>query len=413
MLEGTKVKIVSTNRDLNYNAKKICMVAYTFYEMDNRVRRYAEALVKRGDHVDVIALLDTTAANGNNVSKFEMLCGVNVYRIQKREINERGKLSYLFRILLFLFKSSLFLLLKHIKNKYDLIHIHSIPDFEVFAAVIPKIMGAKIILDIHDIVPEFYSSKFNVKKNSVVFRSLIFLEKISIAFSDHLIIANHIWQKKLVSRSVSDKKCSVYLNYPDQNIFYPRKRVRDDDKFVIIYPGSLNWHQGIDIAVSALAVVLKKISNVEFHIYGDGAEKQNILRSAEQLKIQDKIHFMPMVSLDKIADVISNADLGVVPKRKDSFGNEAFSTKIFEFMSLGVPVVAADTKIDKYYFDDSTIMFFESGNISDLAEKLLTVINSSKIRKNLVENGFKFIKENSWDVHKIRYFELVDSLIRL
>ena len=76
-----------------------------------------------------------------------------------------------------------------------------------------------------------------------------------------------------------------------------------------------------------------------------------------------------------------------------------------------MPVVAADTKIDRYYFDDSNIMFFESGNVKDLAEKLLAVINSSQIRMNLIKNGLKCLKENSWEEHKIRYFNLVDTLV--
>ena len=50
---------------------------------------------------------------------------------------------------------------------------------------------------------------------------------------------------------------------------------------------------------------------------------------------------------------MAEADFGIVPKRSEGFGNEAFSTKIFEFMALGIPVIAADTKIDKYYFNDS------------------------------------------------------------
>lgn len=387
------------------------MVAYTFYEMDNRVRRYAETLAKRGDHVDVISLLNPAAGNINSLSRFENLNGVNIYRIQKRKINENSKFSYLYRIISFFIKSTFVLLLKNKKHNYDLIHVHSVPDFEVFSALIPKIMGTKIILDIHDIVPEFYASKFDVKENSIIFKSLVFMEKISVAFSDHLIIANHLWREKLLCRSVSAEKCSVYLNYPDQDIFYPRNIIKSADKYIIIYPGSLNWHQGIDIAVKAIASVSKEVPNIEFQIYGHGHEKTNILKLIDDLKIQNFVRMMPLVSLDKIADAISYADIGVVPKRKDSFGNEAFSTKIFEFMSLGIPVIAADTKIDKYYFDDSSVMFFQSGNDKDLAEKLLYVIKNPQIRENLSKNGLHCIEENSWQKHKQRYMNLIDTLI--
>lgn len=387
------------------------MIAYTFYETDNRVRRYAEALAQRGDHVDVIALLNPLASEESNLFKFEIINGVNIFRIQKRKINEKWKFSYLFRVVSFLINSSLFLIFKNIKNHYQLIHVHSIPDFEVFAALIPKLMGSKIILDIHDIVPEFYASKFNVKENSFIFKSLIFAEKISIAFSDHLIIANHIWQKKLLSRSVENDKCSVYLNYPDQNIFFQRKRTRDHQKLILIYPGTLNWHQGIDIAIKAIAEIVKTFSNIEFYIYGDGPEKLKILELANELGISSHIYMKQVLPLEGIADAISNADIGIVPKRKDSFGNEAFSTKIFEFMSLGIPVIASNTKIDKFYFDDSTILFFESGNHIDLSQKIISLITNLELRKRFSASGLQCIEENSWEIHKLRYFQLVDSLI--
>ncbi|MFC1782211.1 glycosyltransferase, partial [Planctomycetota bacterium] len=191
------------------NYLRVCMVAYTFYEMDNRVKRYAEALARRGDEVDVFALRQP------GQSRHDTINGVNVYRIQKRIINEKIKLSYLYRILRFLMGSAVFLAGKHWKNRYDVIHVHSIPDFEVFAAWLPRWMGAKIILDIHDIVPELYASKFNVSENSFFYKSLILLEKASIAFSHHVIIANDLWRQVLTCRSVDEDKCKVFLNYPD------------------------------------------------------------------------------------------------------------------------------------------------------------------------------------------------------
>src|SRR5262249_20787478 len=113
--------------------RKICMVAHTGYESDNRVRRYAEALVKRDDQVDVIAL-----AEGNAHVGADQINGVNLYRIQHRNHNERHKWTYLWRLLRFSCSANLFLTRRHDRVRYDLIHVHNVPDFLVFTAWFPK-----------------------------------------------------------------------------------------------------------------------------------------------------------------------------------------------------------------------------------------------------------------------------------
>ncbi len=195
-----------------------CVVAYTFYESDFRVMRYAEALVDRGDQVDVIALRQPGA------KRREILKGVRVFRVQERLVNEKGKFAYLFRILKFLVRSSWFLARMHSRRRYDLVHVHSVPDFLVFAAFLPKLSGAKVVLDIHDILPEFYASKFSRGQKGVLFNLLVLVERISCRIADHVIIANHIWEQKLASRSVAPAKLTTIINYPDTTIFYPRKR---------------------------------------------------------------------------------------------------------------------------------------------------------------------------------------------
>jgi len=381
------------------------MVAYTFYEGDNRVIRYAETLRKRGDLVEVVAL------RRKEQSSFGILNGVNIYRIQERSIDEKGKLTYLWRISKFLIKSAIFLTRKSIRNKYDLIHIHSVPDFEVFAALIAKFMGSKIILDIHDLVPEFYASKFNADHNSIFYKALIYLEKLSIAFSHHVIISNHIWEKTLVSRSVKPTKCTAIMNYPDTSIFFKRRKNRSDDKFIIVYPGTMNWHQGLDIAIKAFSIIRDVIPEAEFHIYGEGPTKEELANLIEEYGLSSKVLLKKPVSIAQIAEVMSNTDLGIIPKRNDSFGGDAFSTKSLEFMSLGVPIIVSKTKIDRYYFNESVVKFFEPEDEKDLADVMLLLIRNKDLREKLVQNALKFVAKNSWDVKKYLYLNLVDSLL--
>jgi glycosyltransferase involved in cell wall biosynthesis/peptidoglycan/xylan/chitin deacetylase (PgdA/CDA1 family) len=387
--------------------KKICMVVYAPYESDNRVRRYAATLAKRGDQVDVIALSRETSSQ-----KVEEIDGVTVYRIQHREHNERSKWTYAWRLMRFLVKSSVELKRLHVRNRYDVIHIHNMPDFLVFAAWYPKMTGAKLILDIHDIVPELFANKFRSGFNSVYVRLLKIVERLSASFADHVIVSNHLWLKTLVARSVPEAKCSVFINHVDTEMFSLHEKNRTDDRFVILFPGSLQWHQGVDIAIEAFARVKQKVPNAEFHIYcgSGGVMRGELQRLTKELGLEESVKFIKAVSLDQIAQVMANADLGVVPKRADSFGNEAYSTKIMEFMSQGVPVVASRTKIDAFYFEEGIVHFFRSGDSGSMAEAILDVVNSSELRQSLSKSGYEYVKRHGWDHKKKEYLDLIDSL---
>ena len=66
-----------------------------------------------------------------------------------------------------------------------------------------------------------------------------------------------------------------------------------------------------------------------------------LMALAQSLGVGESVKSMGGIRLDQMPQVIADADLGVVPKRADSFGNEAYSTKIMEFMSQGIPVVVS------------------------------------------------------------------------
>jgi len=383
---------------------KVCMVAYTFYESDNRVMRYAETLAKRGDEVDVIAL--HYRQKGTLVRN-----GVRVLRVQQRIPNEKNQLTYLFRILTFFLRAMVVVSINHIRKPYRLIHVHSVPDFLVFTTWLPKLLGAKIILDIHDLLPEFYSSKFEDNKQSRLFKSLLQVEKMSCSFAHHVILPNHLWQAKVQARSVSAAKCSVILNYPDPSIFYRRGRTRTDDRFVMLYPGTLAVHQGLDVAIRAFTKIKDVVPEADFHIRGAGSAMPTLIALVKELRVEDRVLFLPTMPMWDIAQVMENADLAVVPKRKDSFGNEAFSTKTFEFMAVGVPLLIADTDVDLYYFNDQIVTFARSGDEDDFAAKMVQLIRNPAARQKQIQNADEFIKLNNWDVKKAEYLSLVDTLV--
>ena len=388
--------------------RRICMVTHSYYESDNRVTRYARSLATRGDHVDVFAL-----RRAKSQPKKEIVEEVNLFRIQDRfSKTERAKLAYLWPLLRFLVSSFLSVTRHHARKPYDLVHIHNVPDFLIFAGAYPKLRGTPLILDIHDIVPEFFVSKFRIQKKGIVVALLRWMEKASALFADHVILANHLWLDKYAARTETTSRCTVLINNVDANVFAARPRHRQDGKLIVVFPGGLQWHQGVDVAIRAFQRVVRELPNAEFHIYGEGPAKPSLISLAKELQLNGKVVFHDFLPSDQIARVMANSDLAVEPKRATSpFGNEAASTKILEFMAVGVPVVASRTKIHAYYYDDSTVKFYDSDNEADLADCILQLRRDHQLRKQLVSNASRYVQKNNWRVRQHEYLDLVDSLV--
>lgn len=395
-----------SNIDFDFRRRiHVGMPVYSFYEYDNRVMRYAETLSKLGNEVEIFSL------RPGNLPKEEYLDNIKVHRLQLRQFKERTSLGYMIRLLSFFLRSFYYVTKANMKKKFDLLHVHSIPDFEVFSTACAKFNGSKVILDIHDLVPELYLSKFNKSKKNLIYKALLFLEKKSCQYADHIIVPNHLWYEKLVSRSAPKEKCSVIMNFPDESIFFPRRKERKDDRFIMLYPGTLSYHQGLDIAIKAFVEVIKRYPFAEFHIYGEGTEKNYIKNLVKEYRAEDKIIIKDLVSIKEIPKIIAEADIGIVPKRDDEFAGEAFSTKILEFMSMGIPVVVAATKIDRYYFDESVVKFFKPGDIEDLKKAIIELIENKDQRRMLSENALKFVNKYRWNVNKKLYLEIIKNLI--
>jgi glycosyltransferase involved in cell wall biosynthesis len=386
---------------------RACLITYKFYESAPPVQQFACALSCHGADVDIICLRRRGQAT------FERCKGVNLYRIQERVTDERHRATYLLRILTFFLHAAVLLGRRHLCRPYHLIHVQSVPDFLVFAAIIPRIFRVPVILDAQDLVPEFYASKFVGERRSLMFRLLTFVERASTSFASHVIVPTHLWQRRLLARSVKPSKCSVIRYLPDVSKLYPRARPRKVERFLMVYPGTLNWHQGVHVAMKAFARVLPNIPHAQFHIYGEGPAKPGLVDLAASLGLADKVKFMGMVPKDDVIELMAQCDVAVEPKLTGSaFANETCSLKLLEFLALGIPVVASRTKVHSMYYDDSMVRFYDHDSEEELAEAILLLHRDSHLRSRLVAQGLKYVQSYNWRRERRRYCELIDRFRR-
>ena len=135
---------------------KVCMVGYS-YDYDCRINRYIDSLKESGNKADILCLQNPVG------KELKYLNDSNVYKISTPRF-PKNKLGYIFEYGFSFLSFSLQLIKLFLKYRYDVIHIHNIPDFLIFTAIIPKILGDKLILDVDDPMPEVYMSKYGSKK---------------------------------------------------------------------------------------------------------------------------------------------------------------------------------------------------------------------------------------------------------
>jgi glycosyltransferase involved in cell wall biosynthesis len=399
-------------RQTTTNTKRHCMVVHAHYPAgETRVQRQAEALLRNGYAVDVLCLRNTYEAAA------ELCNGVRVIRLPVRYRNHDRVIGKFWEYVRFFFLAMLKVTQLHIRHPYRTVQLHNLPDFIVFAAWMPKLLGARVILDLHDLMPEFFQARSGSAEVNAKVRLLYAQEKLACRFADHVVTVSEIWRQKLIARAgVPADKCSVVMNVADHNVFRrpADAEVRDigQNGLHLIYHGSLGFHHGLDIAVNAIAKVREKAPTVRLTIHGGGEYLPYLVSLAKDLGVLDKqvcFSTTPM-PINDLAKLIRTADLGLAPYRNDVFSGEIVPTKLMEYAALGMPAIAARTTAIDAYFKDTMVEFFTPGDVDDLARCILALYADRRRLAELTDGADKFNQLYNWEKLGAEYVALVERL---
>jgi glycosyltransferase involved in cell wall biosynthesis/peptidoglycan/xylan/chitin deacetylase (PgdA/CDA1 family) len=396
--------------ELRNTRRKACIITSSAYDSGNRVRRFAEALAKRGDHVDVIA-----AVSENDELEIDKLSRIQVHRVGRRKRHEQNNWAFAWWLLHFATASSTRVTRMHAENRYDLIHVHSGPKFLAISLWYLKWTGAKVILDIHEPAPKSFVSKSTPQQDDLDANCLRKIERASADIVDHVIVSDDRLRDALIAASLPEAKCSVFPGDDvDPAIFFRRAQTRDRRRFIIMFSDSVQWCKGLDFGIRAFARLKEKIPTAELHLFGgegNSTAQLQLATLANGLGLSGSVKFYTGVLWDRGPRFLAEADLVVVPTLSDSSGKDASSTKLIEFIPQGLPIIALRTKGDQSYFDDSVARLFEPGDDQAMADAMMDVITNKGLHPGLVARGHGYVKRNSWDYRKQDYCALVNSLL--
>jgi len=363
------------------------------FELDPRVQREVHALIDAGHEVDVIALRQ------RGQPYLERDGRLTVRRVPAPR-QRGGAIAYLAEYGLFFLAAFALLTALHIRRRYKLVQVHTLPDPLVFAAIVPKLTGARVVLDLHECMPEFFATKFGTDLEHPTVRAVAAGEQAAIRFADFAITCTQQMREAFVGRGADPDRVGVVHNGAEEDVFDPDRhppRARDNGSFTLICHGSVEERYGLDTAIQAVASLADEIPELKLKIYGKGSQLPELRELANQLDVRDRVEFNGnWIPLEELVEAIADADAGVVAMKRDAFRDLVHCNKMYDLVAMRRPVITSRTRSVEAYFSDDAFLWFTAEDHEDLARAIRRLYAEPELGDKLVEQAAEEVEPYRW-----------------
>jgi glycosyltransferase involved in cell wall biosynthesis len=388
----------------------VAIVRHSFFPSELNVKREADALRGAGFDVHVICLRNRGEAGS------EVVDGVQVHRLPVA--HRRGSIArYLWEYNAFFVLAAWKLARLHRKHRFAAVQVNTMPDYLVFAALYPKLTGAKVVLHLHEPVPELFQTMFPDRWHTRIFiRSTEVLEQSAIRFADHVLTVTDQMRDNYVRRGADPSKFTVVVNVPDNLRFeisrweHLRDRVEavkleehSRGVFRVLTHGAIEERYGFDTIVRAIAALSPEIPAIQFRFMGAGEYLPEVLALARDLGVEDRVHHLGFVPFETMIEEILLADVCVVAVKRSPYSVLVHTNKMYEYMALRRPIVASRLDSVAAYAPDDAVLYFEPGRDESLAAALRHAFENPDKMARRVEAAGAVYERWRWDRERGNY----------
>ncbi|MEF3084696.1 glycosyltransferase [Bacillus altitudinis] len=415
--------------------KNVCMFVWNHFTNDARVLRECTALSEDGSDVDLICIHDPSMPGLKTYEEINER--FRVHRVKRYPrwlvlfqsmLTLLKKKKYLLLLLLLVWAAGVFylpiitiactilfssLLLKKVRtliirssiflrmivkgwNKnYDIYHsndLNTLPQ-GVICAKFKLFNRKKLIYDSHEVQTSRtgYDSKLYGKMESFLLK-----------FVDQMIVENHTRAK--YNEDLYGFYPKVVHNYP----FDQKKEIEkidlheilniSKDEKILLYQGGIQTGRGLENLVKAAPNFEEGI----LVFIGDGRIKESLMQLTEDMKLTDRVKFLPKVPLEDLPRYTKNAYLGFQVLNNVCFNHySASSNKLFEYIMAGVPVIACDfPEIKKVVSSENIGVVVDSHDPISIAAGVNKLVLNPELRRQYSENCQQARLKYNWEQEK-------------
>jgi glycosyltransferase involved in cell wall biosynthesis len=275
-------------------------------------------------------------------------------------------------------------------------------------------MGAKVLLDIHDPMPNTFASKFKSGENGFFFKILLWQEKLSAAFADQVLTVHEpvkeyvlVEQHKLPADAIE-----VVANFPDDELFALRKPAQPDGRLRLVFHGTILERCGLRNAMLALAGMRHR-DRVTVRIIGEGDFSQQLKDLIRTHDLSAIVHFdNRMYPLSEIPALLADCNLGLVPLQISSITNYVLPLKLLEYLCLGMPSVTVRNAAIGYYFGEDECLFYDPNDPESLRLILDRLVGTPVLLAHYQQRALELRGKFLWSNEKQKYIDVLRRLTK-
>jgi len=383
----------------------IAMVHLSDFRYDSRIQRQATALAERGDFVELVCLGE----------RDELRVGDGRIRVHPipGEKPAGGVRGYLQGYARFLARASLRLTVLEWREHFDLVEAHNMPDALTLAAIVPKLRGAPVILNLHDTFPELLASKFGRSPDGWEVRVLELEERFSAALANRLVTVTEEARTRLAERGVGIGRTQIVMNSPDEGVFGPARApivLPADGELRVLYHGGTAPRYGVETLVHAVGRLAPTAARVSLRICGTGEELPRLRELAASVA-PGRIEVAGPIPFDAIPSELEAAHIGAVSTLHDRFTELLLPVKLLEYVHMGLPVVCSRLPGITRYFSDQELRLFNPGSPEDLGAPIEDICSDPAAARERAARAGERLRAIAWEEQRAGYLELVDQLV--
>lgn len=390
---------------------RLCMVVHASYPVGEvRVVREALAAIDRGWDVDVVSLRrpDEPAS--------EIVDGTRVFRLPLSRARGGGAISTVREYVGFTALAAVRVARLTRQRRYRVVQVHGPPDFLILSALVPKLLGVPVILDIHDFSPLLFASRFGGRPGmGVIVRGLQYVERIATRLATAVITVHDPYRRALEDRGVPSEKITVVLNGVDERLLPDSEpeSMPAPEGFRVVYHGTVTPVYGVQVLVEAAALLAPDQPDLHVEVYGEGDALESVRSRVAELGLSERVRLNGYLPSREVLEQVQSASVGVIPNLPNELNEGTLPTKLLEYAVLGVPIVTADLSTIREHFSPDEVLFFPAGDAAALADALRAVAADPTAAARRAEAARRRYQQYRWELGAARYVSLLERLGRV